>query len=232
MNHEQAPPSIRRSVLTFAHRGRNVGLLKKQMEMSAFAPYFIREYHEASDFSALFLREAPVVLEIGFGHADVLVALAKTYPHINYIGVEVYQAGVLAGMRHLHEYGLKNVRIYHGDALDIMEQGIKDASLQGINIFFPDPWPKRRHHKRRLIQAEVVDLLGSKLASEGFLHLATDVEAYALLAQRVLQASAYFLRIDHTPSVLYGYRGGQDTKFEKRGKRLGHQVWDMYFIKR
>lgn len=178
-----------------------------------------------------FGRTGPVVLEIGFGMGDSLVAMAKAAPASNFIGIEVHTPGVGKLMRGMLDDGLDNIRVYHHDAVEVLRDCIPPESLDGVQIFFPDPWHKKRHHKRRLIQPPFVEQLAGYLKPGGVLHLATDWENYAQQMMQVLSASpsyrncvgqnAYATRPEYRPL----------TKFEKRGHRLGHGVWDMLFAR-
>lgn len=181
------------------------------------------------DFAALFGRPAPVVLEIGFGNGAALAAMAAAAPEKNFLGVEVHRPGVGSLLQRLAEQGLDNVRVAQVDAKALLEQSIADASLDSVYLFFPDPWPKKRHHKRRLLQTEFAELVRRKLAVGGVFHAATDWQPYAQHMLEVLTAApgyanlagpgAYAPRPDYRPL----------TKFEARGQRLGHGVWDLMF---
>lgn len=176
--------------------------------------------------SAFFPRPAPLILEIGFGNGESLVEMASQYPEFNYLGVEVHRPGVGHLLLRLAQLGLENVRVSCADAVDFLSD-LAAETCQRINIFFPDPWPKKRHHKRRLIQAEFVRLLASRLKPGAYLHLATDWEDYARQMQDVLSAE---------PTLVNTTEGFADrpadrplTKFEQRGLRLGHKVWELIF---
>lgn len=184
------------------------------------------------DVDAAFGRPGRRVLEIGFGMGQSLLSMAAAEPEVNFIGVEVHRPGVgklLLGMR---ERQLSNIRVYCHDAVEVLNNCIEPGSLDTIQIFFPDPWHKKRHHKRRLIQPPFVELLSSRLKPGGVLHLATDWENYAQQMLEVLDASAelenragvgqYSPRPDYRPL----------TKFERRGERLGHGVWDLLYERR
>ncbi|RUO62922.1 tRNA (guanine-N(7)-)-methyltransferase [Pseudidiomarina planktonica] len=184
---------------------------------------------EAIDLKAVFGRSAPVVLEIGFGMGKSLVEMAKAAPDQDFIGIEVHRPGVGACLLEAEEQQVENLRVYEHDAVEVLADCIADESLSTIQIFFPDPWHKKRHHKRRIIQPEFVQQLRKKLKPGGILHLATDWENYAEYMLEVMQAAegfrnlatdnAYVPRPDHRPL----------TKFEARGQRLGHGVWDLQF---
>ena len=178
------------------------------------------------DFTQIFGRKAPVVLEIGFGMGETTAEIAAANPDIDYLGVEVHGPGVGSLLRQIEARGLRNLRVIEHDAADVVEHMIPPASLAGIHIFFPDPWPKKRHHKRRLLQVPFARLLASKLEPGGYLHVATDWEDYAVwilevLAQTELENTAE--RFAPRPA----YR--PLTKFERRGLALGHGVYDIVF---
>lgn len=178
-----------------------------------------------------FGRDADTVVEIGFGMGTSLLTMAKNSPHINYIGVEVHHAGVGSLAADLHDEQLTNVRIVAHDAVEVFRTQLEDNSLAGIQIFFPDPWHKKRHNKRRLIQPELIQLLSQKIRTGGFIHCATDWEDYALHMMDVLSAEPSL----HNQQAAGEYSPKPEsrpmTKFELRGERLGHGVWDLIFIK-
>jgi tRNA (guanine-N7-)-methyltransferase len=182
------------------------------------------------DLDALFGRRAPRILEIGFGMGETSAEIAEANPQNDYLGVEVHTPGVGSLCKLVAEKGLANERIVQHDAVEVLRDMIPENSLDGAHIFFPDPWPKARHHKRRLIQPALVALLASRLKPGGYLHCATDWENYAeqmlavLAAESALgnTAKAYAPRPEYRPL----------TKFEQRGLRLGHGVWDLVFRKR
>lgn len=184
------------------------------------------------DMAAVFGREAPVVLEIGFGMGDSLASMAAAAPEMDFIGIEVHSPGVGRLMHLIDEAGLSNLRAYCCDAVEVLEQCIPDGSLQRVQIYFPDPWHKKKHHKRRLIQAEFVQLLRRKLRVGGVIHLATDWENYAEHMMVVMSSAEGFVNqvgeSEYSPRPEYR----PVTKFEKRGERLGHGVWDLLFERR
>ena len=182
------------------------------------------------DLDAVFGRRAPRILEIGFGMGETSATIAETNPQNDYIGVEVHTPGVGSLCKLIAEKNLGNQRIIQHDAVEVLRDTIGPESLDGVHIFFPDPWPKARHHKRRLIQPPLVATLASRLKSGGYIHCATDWENYAeqmlavLSAERLLQNTA----VDYAPRPAYRPL----TKFEQRGLRLGHGVWDLVFRKK
>ncbi|USQ14217.1 tRNA (guanosine(46)-N7)-methyltransferase TrmB [Legionella lytica] len=178
-----------------------------------------------------FGREADTIVEIGFGMGTSLLQMAENNPELNYIGIEVHQAGVGSLAADLHDHQLTNVRIVAHDAVEAFQTKIADNSLAGIQIFFPDPWHKKRHHKRRLIQPEFIQLLSQKIKTGGFIHCATDWQEYAEHMLEVLSVAPGL----HNSQAEGGYSPKPEsrplTKFELRGERLGHGVWDLIFLK-
>lgn len=182
------------------------------------------------DFEQAFGRQAPTILEIGFGMGDTSAEIAAGMADKNFIGVEVHTPGVGSLLKLIGEQRLANLRLIQHDAVEVLTHMIAPGTLAGVHVFFPDPWHKARHNKRRLIQPPLAVLLASRIAAGGYLHCATDWEEYAqqmlevLEAEPALQNSAagFAPRPDYRPV----------TKFEKRGLRLGHGVWDLVFVKR
>ena len=189
----------------------------------AFAPQLL-------DLDAVFARTGPKILEIGFGMGETTAAIAATHPEIDYLGVEVHAPGVGSLLKQIDERALGNLRIVRHDAVEVLTHMIAPGSLAGIHIFFPDPWPKKRHHKRRLIQPLLSALLVQKLHPGGYLHAATDWHEYAEHILAVLRATPGLV---NTAAADAGYapRPGYRplTKFEQRGLKLGHGVWDVIF---
>ena len=181
---------------------------------------------------AVFDREAPRVMEIGFGNGEALVALASAHPERDYLGVDVYEPGIGRVLAAVAERGLDNVRIVRGDAVDILGENLAEESLDEVLLWFPDPWPKKRHHKRRLVQPAFVRLVASRLVPGGLFHLATDWENYAEHMLAVLEAEPALANLAG-PGAFSTERGGRPTtKFERRGIGLGHRVWDLRFARR
>ena len=183
----------------------------------------------ALDFDQAFGRSGPVVLEIGFGMGQSLVEMAAAAPDTNFIGIEVHRPGVGRLLHSMEERGIDNIRIYCHDAVEILRDCIPDASLDTVQIFFPDPWHKKRHHKRRLIQPQFVNQLIAKLKPGGTLHLATDWENYAEQMMEVLSAVDGLVNPAGPGEFAPRPESRPLTKFELRGERLGHGVWDLVF---
>lgn len=179
------------------------------------------------DFEKAFARKAPVILEIGFGMGRTTAEIAHAHPENNYLGVEVHTPGVGSLLKEIRALALDNIRIVQHDAVEVLTHMIGDDSLSGIHIYFPDPWPKKRHHKRRLIQPELVGLLARKLVPGGYLHCATDWEDYAVQMLEVLSDEPMLKNASDGFSPRPEWR--PVTKFEQRGLKLGHGVWDVLF---
>jgi tRNA (guanine-N7-)-methyltransferase len=206
----------------------------QQRALAELGPRFVLPFApQVPHWDAVFGRAAPRVLEIGFGMGDATAQVAAAVPQTDFIGVEVHPPGVGALLRRIGELKLANLRIVQHDAVQVLQQMIAPASLAGVHVWFPDPWHKTRHHKRRLIQPALVALLASRLAPGGRLHCATDWQPYAeqmlavlaaepLLANSVASAEGFAPRPPTRPL----------TKFEARGQRLGHGVWDLVFVRR
>ncbi len=182
------------------------------------------------DLNTLFGRDAPVVLEIGFGNGVSLAEMAENDPDSNFFGIEVHKPGVGSLLVQVRQRELSNVRVSGDDAVQVLEQQIPDASLDRMQIFFPDPWHKKRHNKRRLIQPAFVNTLLTKLKPGGRIHVATDWEHYAEHILEVLTANAGLQNTAEGYAPKPNYRPG--TKYEARGVRLGHGVWDLVFEKK
>ena len=183
------------------------------------------------DFSQVFGRQAPLIVEIGCGNGDSLAKMAASNPDHDYIGIEVHKPGVGHLLILLHEQALTNVRVYCHDAIEILEQKIPDHSLAGLHLFFPDPWHKKKHHKRRIVRPSFVDLLNKKLQVDGYFHAATDWQHYAESMLEVLSASEGLKNTSLTQDYCERPDYRPLTKFEQRGLRLGHGVWDLIFSK-
>jgi tRNA (guanine-N7-)-methyltransferase len=183
------------------------------------------------DFDLVFGRAVPLIVEIGFGSGDSLAKMAAANPDKNYIGIEVHRPGVGHLMLLLDQQGLTNVRIFCHDAIDIIERKIADNSLAGVHLFFPDPWPKKKHHKRRIVRPSFVELLVKKLQPGGYFHAATDWENYAESMLEILSAGTGIGNTSPTGDFCERPEYRPLTKFEQRGIRLGHGVWDLIFRK-
>lgn len=171
----------------------------------------------------------PLVLEIGFGMGETTATIAQRLPDTNFLAVDVHRPGVGSLLKRIAETGVKNIRVLRHDAVEVVDALLLPGTLDGVHLFFPDPWPKKRHHKRRLVQPAFVELLASRLKPGGYLHMATDWEDYARHMLQVLQAESTLRNCSEAFSARPEYR--PLTKFEQRGLRLGHGVWDLIFRK-
>jgi len=218
---------VRRGIKSFVVRAGRMGSGQVRA-LAELGPKFVLPFKaERLDVAQAFGRDAPVVLEIGFGMGDATAKIANTLEGINLLGCEVHEPGVGALLKHIDEQALSNIRILQHDAVEVLEQMIDPDSLAGVHIFFPDPWHKKRHNKRRLIQPAFVKQLLGRIAPGGYLHCATDWEPYAQQMLEVLSAEP---GLENTAE---GYAPKPDyrplTKFENRGLKLGHGVWDLVF---
>lgn len=221
------PPPLR-GIRSFVRReGRLTPGQRRALE--ELWPRFGVEPTGILDFAALFSRRAPVVLEIGFGNGAALAAIAAAQPEKDFLGVEVHRPGVGSLLQRVAELGLANVRVAQVDAKMLLEQWIPDASLDAVYLFFPDPWPKKRHHKRRLLQPDFAQLVRRKLVVGGVLHAATDWEPYAQHMLAVLTAAPGYTNLAGEGAFALRPSYRPLTKFEARGQRLGHGVWDLLF---
>lgn len=220
-------PPEQRSIRSYVLRQGRVSNAQKRAHDTLLPRYGLEFRDSPVDLDQAFGRSAPHVLEIGCGMGETTVAIATAHPGTDYLGIEVHTPGVGSLLKQIDAAGLANLRVIQHDAVAVLRQMITPDSLDGIHIFFPDPWPKKRHHKRRLIQPPFAALAASRLKPGGYLHAATDWHEYAeqmlavLGAEPLLEntAPAYAPRPDYRPQ----------TKFETRGLKLGHGVWDLVF---
>jgi tRNA (guanine-N7-)-methyltransferase len=224
------PVVARTAVRSYVLRAGRIGP-GQQRALDELGPRFLQPFStEPPDWPTLFGRDAPRVLEIGFGMGDATAQIAAALPDTDFIGVEVHPPGVGALLKRIGEAGLTNLRIVRHDAVEVLQRMIAPDSLAGVHLYFPDPWPKKRHHKRRLLQPAFAALLASRLAPHGYLHAATDWQPYA---EQMLQV------LDDEPMLRNSSDGFAPrppwrplTKFEQRGLKLGHGVWDLLFRRR
>lgn len=229
---EQTPETRpHRRIRSFVTRAGRVSTGQRRA-LDDFGPRFVLPFSpQPLDWDAAFGRSAPRVLEIGFGMGGTTAEIAAARPADDFLGVEVHEPGVGALLKLIGEQGLSNIRIVQHDAVEVLEQMIAGQSLDGVHIYFPDPWHKARHYKRRLIQPAFVALLVSRLKPGGYLHLATDWQNYAEQMLEVLSAEP---ALENTSDAGYAARPDYRpvTKFERRGLKLGHGVWDLVFKRR
>jgi tRNA (guanine-N7-)-methyltransferase len=217
----------RRPIRSFVLRQGRISGAQRRAHTDLFPAYGVPFSPAVVDLDRAFGRSAPKILEIGFGMGETTAIIAKEHPENDYLGVEVHTPGVGSLLKRIAELDLKNVRIIQHDAVEVLRHMIPADSLDGVHLFFPDPWPKKRHHKRRLLQGPFLALLASRMKPGATVHVCTDWEDYArqmlevLTAEPALEntAPAYAARPDTRPH----------TKFERRGLELGHRVWDLVF---
>jgi len=228
MTESEQPPRRLRSFVR--RQGRLTEGQNRALE-TLWTQYGVELKQGKVNFTELFGNPNPVILEIGFGNGTSLLEMAQQSPDKNYLGIEVHRPGVGKLINDANAAGVDNLRVFCDDAIDVLAQCIADGSLGGIQLFFPDPWHKKRHNKRRIVQPEFVQQLRGKLKTGGYFHMATDWEPYAQHMMLVMSAadgfqnqageSRFAPKPDYRPV----------TKFERRGERLGHGVWDLIFIK-
>ena len=233
MNDEQkddVAQEHKRSIRSFVLRQGHM-TVAQQKAIDNMWPEFGIDYQDALlDLDTAFSRDNPKVLEIGFGMGVATVEIAKRLPEHDFFVIDVHGPGVGNILKLIDEESVNNIRVMRHDAVEVVQNMLSDASLQGIHIFFPDPWHKKKHNKRRLIQPQFVEKLLPKLAKGGYIHLATDWEEYAVQMLEALKG------IDELENTAANYAPTPDyrpeTKFEARGKRLGHGVCDLVFVKK
>lgn len=222
---------MQRRIKSFVLRNGRVSP-RQQLGLETYLPkYLLSNTGEFWDLAALFNREAETIFEIGFGMGQSLLQTALMQPEINFIGVEVHKPGAGSLAADLYAHQIDNVRIVTEDAVDILQYCIAPHALAGIQIFFPDPWPKKRHHKRRLVQPSLIHLAASRLKSGGFIHCATDWEEYAQYMLTVLNQEPTLNNQQSQGGYIPRPLSRPLTKFEQRGHRLGHGIWDLMYYR-
>jgi len=215
-----------RPIRSFVLReGRLTAAQRRALE--ELLPRYGIEVEGTLDFPAIFGRNAPVWLEIGFGNGEALRAMARERPDVDFVGIEVHRPGIGRLLRAIHENDLANVRVIRGDAGEVLHEHVAAGSLSRVLVFFPDPWPKKRHHKRRLVQPAFVHDVARALQRDGILHLATDWEDYAWHMRGVLDAAPEFENTAEGWARRPSYR--PRTRFEERGEHKGHAVYDLIY---
>lgn len=220
---------MQQTIRSFVLRQGRISNAQRRACENLLPKYGIPFNENLLDLDQVFGRQAPKILEIGFGMGESTATIAQSHPENDYLGIEVHTPGVGSLLNQIEQLELLNLRIIQHDAVAVLQHMLPAACLNGIHIFFPDPWPKAKHHKRRLIQPVLIARLCEHLKPGGYIHVATDWEDYAVQILQVLQsepqlgntAADYALRPEYRPL----------TKFEQRGLRLGHAVWDLIFVK-
>lgn len=222
--------AIHRPIRSFVLRQGRVSNAQQRAHDTLLPRYGIPFAPHIVDLDQAFGRSAPKILEIGFGMGETTAAIAAEHPENDYLGIEVHTPGVGSLLKQIGGLELTNVRIIQHDAVEVLTRMIAPSTFDGVHIFFPDPWPKKRHHKRRLIQPPFVALLVERMKPGAYLHVATDWQEYAEQVLAVLAAEPGLDNTAESYAPRPGYR--PQTKFESRGIRLGHGVWDIVFRKR
>ena len=221
----------KRKVRSFVLRTGRLSEFQRQTMNDNWAAYGLEHQTEPFDFPTIYGNTNPIILEIGFGMGKSLVEMALQNPDKNYLGIEVHTPGVGACLAYAVEKHVKNLRIICHDATEILRDSIADNSLGGLQLFFPDPWHKAKHHKRRIVQPHFVETIYQKLQPNGFIHFATDWQNYAEQMLDVLKSAVGLRNVSPTNDYILRPDFRPLTKFEQRGHKLGHGVWDLYFIK-
>jgi tRNA (guanine-N7-)-methyltransferase len=213
-----------RTIRSFVLRTGRITIAQKQALDTLWPQYGIAPRDTILDFAALFGRTAPLILEIGFGNGESLATMAEQNSNYDFLGIEVHSPGVGHLLQLLNTRQLHNVRLICDDAVEILMHNIPDSSLSGINLFFPDPWPKKRHHKRRIVQPEFVELIARKFKPGSLFHFATDWQEYMEHVTTVMSESESFAKTEPDQAL-----PRPATKFQRRGQKLGHGVWDLVY---
>jgi len=218
-----------RKIRSFVRRAGRITTAQRKA-MTELMPYFGVDFAERRlDLEQVFGRSGSRILDIGFGAGEALLSSAANNPEIDYLGVEVHDPGIGHLLVLLERAGLTNVRIIKRDVVEVLGSMLADASLDGVNLFFPDPWPKKRHHKRRLVQPPIAREFARVIKPGGLLHFATDWEDYAEHARNVITADGAFTAASPGNREADPASLRPPTKFERRGQRLGHNVWDLLY---
>lgn len=222
----------RRRVRSFVRRAGRVTSAQARALAELWPRFGVETPEGQLDLQAVFGRDAPRICEVGFGDGQALAELALRQPENDFIGIEVHEPGIGHLLLNIERHGLQNVRIIRHDATDVLESWLPTGSLDRVHVFFPDPWPKKRHHKRRLIQPDFIGSLARAIRPGGILHMATDWEPYAEQMRDVADASAQFDNLSGAGCYSGDRADRPETKFERRGLRLGHEVRDLLYRRR
>lgn len=226
----------KRHIRSFVMRRGHISAAQKRALDETLPRYELPYTGEKADYAEIFGRDADTVFEIGCGMGETTTAIAQMHPEVNFIGCEVFAAGVGALAKRLDESGLTNVRIFRHDAVEVVRDMIPEGSLAGVHIYFPDPWRKARHHKRRLVAQPFIGMLATRIRPGGYIHCATDWENYAEQMLEVLEGESLLENLhgrgNFSPVMANPITERPTTKFQARGERLGHGIWDLVYIRK
>jgi tRNA (guanine-N7-)-methyltransferase len=225
-------PATKRTIRSFVRRTGRITPAQDRALIELWPRYGVEFSDNLLDLDKVFGRSAERILEIGFGNGETLVHEAGKNPEVDYLGVEVHTPGIGRCLVDAREASLTNLRVIRHDAIEVLRRQIDDGALVRINLLFPDPWPKKRHHKRRIVQASFLQLAASKLAIGGALHIATDWENYAEHIDEIVDPSSPFTVSERRKHSGFESLDRQTTKFERRGLREGHSIWDWRLVKK
>lgn len=229
--HQDKQPDKHRTIRSFVLRqGRLTGAQQNALD-NYWQDYGVDYSEQPLSFSELFNNSNDVIVEIGFGNGESLLQQVKNQPHYNFIGIEVHGPGVGHLIHHAYNEKSRNIKVIRHDAVDVLKHQIADDSLKQVQLFFPDPWHKKRHHKRRIIKPEFIQLIQQKLHTGGRFHMATDWQHYAEQMLIQMDAAEGFDNISGTGNYSASKADRCETKFERRGLKLGHGVWDLIYTK-
>jgi tRNA (guanine-N7-)-methyltransferase len=231
LNNDSESRPVRREIKSYVLRQGRLTRAQQQALDHYWSDYGIDYIEARLDFDQIFGNSQPVVVEIGFGDGESLLEQACRHPEQNFIGIEVHTPGVGHLIHRAHSEQVANLRVIRHDAIEVFKHQIADNSLSKVQLFFPDPWHKKRHHKRRIMNPEFVELIWQKLASGGLFHMATDWQPYAESMLEQMEAGSSF--VNTAGAGQYASHRGErsETKFERRGLKLGHEVFDLIYQK-
>ena len=231
MTSTKEPPSRLRSVRSFVRRAGRLTTSQQRALEELWPLYGVEFGGELIRFDKLFGRAAPVVLEIGFGNGETLVQQAAEFPEADFLGIEVHEPGVGHCLLKASDVGVSNLRLIRHDGVEVLDAMIPAGSLSRVNLYFPDPWPKKRHHKRRIVQPRFLETVAKCLSAGGSLHVATDWANYAEHIETTIRESGRFECAERRVHAGDKPLDRPGTKFERRGLRHGHQIWDWRFVR-
>ncbi len=220
-----------RTIKSFVVRSGRMTPGQEKAYEELWAHYGVEADEQPIDFQQLFSRHAPIIIEIGFGMGDSLWQMAQQHPENNYLGIEVHKPGVGRLLANIAKHSLSNLKVMKYDALEVLKKQVPDNSISAVYLFFPDPWHKTRHQKRRIVKDDFIQLIRKKLLVHGQFHMATDWQHYARQMLKAMQQAPGFINCAGNGEYIPRPEYRPITKFERRGERLGHGVWDILFKK-